>query len=69
VTLASEDGTERAVRVVVADPIDPQGLAPLAERAELVFSNGRGSEQLADLLFGARRGSPATCWPVPRASR
>jgi D-3-phosphoglycerate dehydrogenase len=40
-------------RVVVADPIDRPGLAPLAARAELIYVNGRGRDEgrtLAGLL-------------------
>lgn len=46
------DGAVRA-RVLVADPIDPRGLAPLAERAELVFANGGGPHLVAALLRDA----------------
>ena len=43
------NGAARAC-VVVADPIAPDGLAPLSSRAELLFVNGRGPAALLALL-------------------
>ena len=44
------EGPALRPRVVVADAIDPVGLAPLADRAELIFRNGEAHDGLPELL-------------------